>query len=92
MEIKSDKDCAPAHSVIPEDADFVLVPLLSGAANMSKVNYYKEVKLGRAPRPRRGVPRHEAVAWLESRAAEAAALAAAATEAAERIRAEGDQS
>lgn len=65
---------ASTRSAIPDD-DFFEVPTLASVAGVNRTQYYWLVKQGRAPRPRKGVPRREAIAWLESRAEEAAARA-----------------
>ncbi len=72
-----------ADSAVPtEDGEFVPVKWLCERADIHPVTYYDHVLKGRAPRPRKGVPRAEALAWLESRAEEAKAFAAKAAAAA----------
>ncbi len=54
-------------------------------AEIHPVTYYDYVRQGRAPRPRKGVPRAEALAWLESLAEVAKARAAKASAAVQDI-------
>jgi len=67
------------NSAFPEDEEFFPVTWLCEKAEIHPVTYYDYVRQGRAPRPRKGVPRAEALAWLESLAEVAKARAAKAS-------------
>jgi hypothetical protein len=71
------KDGAPERwPAIPDD-EFFEVPLLANLGGVDRKYYYQLAQAGKAPRPRKGVPRSEAISWLKARADEAAARATA---------------
>ena len=74
-------------SAVPvEDGEFVPVKWLCERASIHPVTYYDHVRQGIAPRPKKGVLRAEALAWLAARAEAANAHAAAASAAVAAVR------